>query len=97
MRTQCATLTIWLITFPPAEIIYDIAIMDMRGQYLCALSGFTVARHYQIPIGEVATRYELVTQPYNIPAKPPISSKSVSRPAKTSYSGLTKLFSPTLA
>ena len=67
-----------LTIFPAAEIVYDVALLDMRGQYLCALNGFSVARHYQIPVQEVTTRYELVNQPYNVPAKAPISSKSVS-------------------
>ncbi|TFY52512.1 hypothetical protein EVJ58_g9975, partial [Rhodofomes roseus] len=63
-------------SWKPSEIVYDVALLDMRGQYLCLLHGFSVARHYQIPVQEVSARYELVNQVYSIPVKPSISSKS---------------------
>ncbi|KAF9047970.1 hypothetical protein BDP27DRAFT_1434385 [Rhodocollybia butyracea] len=70
MATQYVFAHIKFTTWDPEYLIYDIALLDATGASLCALQGFSVARHFQVPPQEVATRFELQYQSYGIIAPP---------------------------
>jgi hypothetical protein len=59
------------------EVVYDVALLSESGEHLCKLHAFTVARHHQVPVENVSSRFELVYQPYGLISRKNISSRAV--------------------